>query len=58
MPNNRETIIWSDGGLLLIRLLETNYDEIQIDAQHISKNKIIIKMPSENGGFFAPASVR
>ena len=47
-PERRQAIIWTNGGLLLIGPLGTNFSEILIEIQTFSLKKIRLKMPSAN----------
>ena len=46
-PSRRQAIIWTNGGILLIRNLGTNFSEIIIGIQAFSFKKIRSKMSSE-----------
>ena len=45
-PGRRQAIIWSNDGILLIRPLGTNFNEILIEIDIISFKKIRLKMSS------------
>ena len=46
-PGRRQAIIWTHAGLLLIWLLETNFNEILIEIYIFSLTKMHLKMSSE-----------
>ena len=43
-PERRQTIIWTNAGILLIGPLVTNFSEILIEIQTFSLNKTRLKM--------------
>ena len=45
-PGRRQAIIWTNAGILLIRPLEINFNEILIEIHTISFKKIHLKMSS------------
>ena len=45
-PGRRQGIIWTNAGILLIRILETNFSEIVIEIQTFSLEKMRLKMSS------------
>ena len=45
-PGRRQTIIWTNAGILLIRPLGTNFSETWIEIQTFSSKKIRLKMSS------------
>ena len=45
-PGQRQAIIWTNAGILLIGLLGPNYSEILIEIQIFSYMKMHLKMPS------------
>ena len=45
-PNRRQAITWTNAGLLLIRHLGTNFNEIRIEIQNFSLMKMHLKMSS------------
>ena len=45
-PGRRQTIIWTNAGILLIGLLGTNFSEILIEIQTFSFQKVHFKMSS------------
>ena len=45
-PGRRQAIIWTNAGILLIRLLGTNFNEIVINIQIFSFKKMHLKMSS------------
>ena len=45
-PYRRQAIIWTNGGILLIGPLGTNFSEISIEIQTFSLKKIRLKMSS------------
>ena len=45
-PIRRQTIIWTNAGILLIRTLGTNFSEILIQINTFSNKKMHLKMPS------------
>ena len=45
-PGRRQAIIWTNGGILLIGPLGTNFSEILIEIQTFSLKKIRLKMSS------------
>ena len=56
-PGRRQAIIWTNAGILLIRPLGTNFNEIFIEIQAFSLKKCIWKCRLENGGHFVSASM-
>ena len=53
-PGRRQTIIWTNAGILLIGPLGTNYSEILIEIQTFSLKKIRLKMSSAKCCPFRP----
>ena len=51
-PGRRQTIIWTNTGILLIGPLGTNFSEISIEIQTFSLKKIRLKMSSAKCGSF------
>ena len=45
-PQRRQTIIWTNAGMLLIGTLGTNFSEILIEIQRFSLKKILLKTSS------------
>ena len=45
-PEQRQAIIWTNAGILLIGPLGTNFSEILIEIQTFSLKKILLKMSS------------
>ena len=45
-PGRRQAIIWTNVGILLIRPLETNFNEIQIEIHAFSSKKMHLKLSS------------
>ena len=45
-PGRRQAIIWTNAGILLIRPLGTNFNEILIEIQTFSFKKMYLKMSS------------
>ena len=46
-PDQRQAIIWTNAGILLIGNLGTNFNEIVIEIHTFSSKKIHLKMSSE-----------
>ena len=46
LPGRRQAIIWTNGGILLIGSLGTNFSEILIEIQTFSFKKMQLKMSS------------
>ena len=53
-PGRRQVIIWTNAGILLIRLLGTNFSEILIGNQTFSFKKMHLKMSSAKWRPFNP----
>ena len=53
----RQAIIWTNGGILLIGPLGTNFSEILIEINTFSFKKMHLKMSSGNGGHLVSASM-
>ena len=51
-PEHRQTIFWTNTGILLIGPLGTNFSEILIEIQAFSLNIIRLKMTYANIGHF------
>ena len=45
-PSRRQAIIWTNGGIFLIRNLVTNFNEILSEIYTFSSKKIHLKMSS------------
>ena len=45
-PGQRQAIIWTNGGILFIEPLGTNFSEILIEIYTFSFTKMNLKMPS------------
>ena len=56
-PGRRQTIIWTNAGILLIRPLRTNFSEILIGVQTFSFRKMELKMSSAKWRQFVSASM-
>ena len=56
-PDQRQAIIWTNAGILLIWPLGTNFSEIQIGIQTFSFKKIHLKMSSAKWRQFVSASM-
>ena len=56
-PNQRQAIIWTNDGILLIETLGTNFSEILIEIHTFSFKKMHLKMSSEKNGHFVSASM-
>ena len=56
-PGQRQAIIWTNAGILLIGPLGTNFSEILIEIYSFSFKKMHSKMLSGNGGYFFSASM-
>ena len=56
-PGRHQAIIWTNAGILLIRLLGTNFSEILIGNQTFSFKKIHLKCRLPNGVHFVSASM-
>ena len=56
-PGRRQAIIWTNAGILLIRILRTNFNEILSDIHSFSFKKIPWKCRLENGVHFVSASM-
>ena len=56
-PDLRQTIIWTNDGILSTGLLGTNCSGILIEIYIFSFMKMHLKMTSGNGVHFAPATV-
>ena len=54
-PEQRQTIFWTNTGILLIGPLGTNFGEILIEVQAFFLNIIRLKMTSANIGYFVLA---
>ena len=52
-PDRRQAIIWSNAGILLIRTLGTNFNEILGEIHSFSFNKMHLKMSSAKGRLFS-----
>ena len=52
-PGRRQTIIWTNAGILLIGPLGTNFSEILIGIQTFSVKKMHLKMSSAKGRLFS-----
>ena len=50
LPDRRKAIIWTNSGILLIRPLRTNFNEILIEIHIYSFKKMHLKCRLENGG--------
>ena len=53
----RQAIIWTNAGILLIGPLGTNFSEIVIEIHIVSFKKMHLKISSGNGGHFVSASL-
>ena len=47
-PGRRQTIIWTNAGILLIRALRTNFSEILSEIQTFPLTRMHLKMSSAN----------
>ena len=56
-PERRQTIIWTNDGILLIGPLGTNVSEIEIEIQTFSLKKILLKMSSAKWRPFVSTSM-
>ena len=56
-PGRRQTIIWTNAGILLIGPSGTNFSEIQIGIQTFSFKEMHLKMSSAKWRPFASASM-
>ena len=56
-PGRRQTIIWTNAGILLIGPLGTNFSEILIKNLHFHSRKCMWKCRLENGVHFVSASM-
>ena len=53
-PGQRQAIIWTNAGILLIRILGTNFSEILGEIHSFSFKKMHLKMSSAKGRLFSP----
>ena len=56
-PDRRQNITWAETGILLIGLLETNFNEILVEIQTFSFKKCIWKSRLQNDNHFVSASM-
>ena len=56
-PDRRPVIIWTNAGIMLIRILGTNFNEIVSEIQIFFSRKCILKCCLANGGHFVSASM-
>ena len=52
-PGRRQAIIWTNAGILLIRTLGTNFNEILGKINSFSFKEMHLKMSSEKGRLFS-----
>ena len=56
-PGRRQTLIWTNAGILLIVPLGTIFSKISNQSSYIHPRKCIWRCCLENGGHFVPASM-
>ena len=56
-PGQRQAIIWTSAGILLIGPLRGNFSKILIKIETFSLKKMHLKMSSKNGDHLVPASI-
>ena len=56
-PSRHQAIIWTNTGILLIRIPGTNFSEILIESHTFSFTKCVWKYHLRNGGNFVLASI-
>ena len=56
-PGQRQAIIWTNAGILLVRTLGTNFDEISGEIRTFSFMKKHLKMSPAKCGLFVSASM-
>ena len=56
-PGRRQTIIWTNAGILLIGLLGTNFSEFESEFHHFHSRKCVWTCRLRNGGYFVSASI-
>ena len=61
LPVRGQAIVWTNDGVLLIRPLETKFNEIQIETQQFANKEVNLKVNwkchLQNGGLFVMASI-